>query len=185
MKLNPSKSFILLSLVVLLVLTVLPLVGCEQSGKDEPAVTLTEDAKALLAEVGLTPDDEGIYTLSEEADEREAQMQCIYSREVYPYVQDTVFRIRGEIGCYKTVEDPVYYVTIDIFDAEGEFYYTIEAVNPDRRIDDEVLDHIMSGDREYIVTGTFGYFKVEHRDNRECPMFFAESYELIQSTDPV
>ncbi len=164
---------------LLLIPTAFLLVGCRSDGTDAPAVTLTEEAGLLLADVGLVPDEAGVYILSEDADELDAQIRCIYSEDVYPYVQDTVFRVKGMVGCYKTVEDPTIYVYIDLCDADGEVLYRIEAVTPDNRIDDEVFDHIMSGDNLYILTGTFGYFKVEHRDNKKCPMFFVESFEYV------
>ncbi len=185
MKIARLNSFVSLLLAALLLMSTLLFTGCQKEEAERPPETLSEDAKRLLADVGLTPDAEGIYTLSEDADKIATQIQCIYSDDVFPYVQDTVFRIRGEIGFYKTVEDPTTYMTIDFYHAEGESAYRIEAVNPDRKVDEEVADYIMSGDREYMVTGTFGYFKVEHRDNEECPMFFADSYEHIHSIETV
>ncbi len=188
MKYNFFKSFARWSLVTLLLLFALLFAGCNQM-ENPPAETLSDEVKLLLADVGLEPDGNDIYTLAEDHMERATQLQCIYSDEVYPYIQSTTFRIKGETSCKKYVNDPTTYIVIYARNAEGEdifiFDSTVDAVFADGKQDKQILASIMdaAGEGVFVTTGTFGTLKVEGRDDQECRMFFAESIEPVVTDD--
>ncbi len=175
------KSFAVLSLVALLMSPTLLLAGCRQESDDPPAETLSEDVKSMLAKVGLVPDEDGIYTIAEDHAERMTQLQCIYSDAVYPHIQSTTFRMKGETTCKKYVNDPSTYIVICARNAEGEdifiFDSTVDAVFADGKQDKQILASIMeaAGEGVFVTTGTFGTLKVEGRDGQECRMFFIDS----------
>ncbi len=123
-------------------------------------------------EVGLIPDEKGVYTLSDDPETRAEQTWCIYN-EMDSFAGAT-FRVKGVVELLERPDDGSTVLTIYTRDASGaidnNLQSSVDGMFAEGK-EDKLIAAITSGNT-YQLTGTFRHIKI---DGYEYLVFVAET----------
>ncbi len=113
-------------------------------------------------DLGLVPDANGVYTLSDDPDTRAEQTWCIYSS--IDLFADATFHVKGAVELLEREDDGSTVVTIYTHDASGNLDYisSVDGMFAEGKAD-QLIAAIESGNT-YNLVGTFGLIEIEGED---------------------